>query len=195
MKSDNELMLAFKNGDEDAFNELFERHLKGVLNLLFRYIQDRLAAEDLSQEVFLRLYRYREKYEVKAKFTTFLYTITTNLALNYIRDNKKRKMAMFSALSVNDTSTELSMQIPNPKAQDPSYGLEQEEMQNAVLDAINKLPDNQKMAIHLSKYADMSHEEISEIMKMSPSAIKSLLSRARDNLRKLLQPILDQITF
>ena len=116
MKSDNELMLAFQKGDESAFTILFDKHVKGVLNLLFRYVRDRFIAEDLSQEVFLRLYRYRDKYKPTAKFTTFLYTITTNLALNYIRDNKKRKMALFSALSANDTSTELSMQIPNPKS-------------------------------------------------------------------------------
>jgi len=193
MKSDNEMMLAFQKGDEAAFTILFDKHVKGVLNLLFRYVRDRFIAEDLSQEVFLRLYRYRDKYKPKAKFTTFLYTITTNLALNYIRDNKKRKMAVFSALSANDTSTELSMQIPNPKSYEPSFNLEQEEMQRLVLESLDKLPDNQKIAIHLSKYLDMSHEEIAEVMKITSPAVKSLLSRARDNLRKILQPILDKI--
>ena len=193
MKSDNELMLAFQKGDESAFTILFDKHVKGVLNLLFRYVRDRFIAEDLSQEVFLRLYRYRDKYKPTAKFTTFLYTITTNLALNYIRDNKKRKMALFSALSANDTSTELSMQIPNPKSYEPSFNLEQEEMQRLVLESLDKLPDNQKIAIHLSKYLDMSHEEIAGVMKITSPAVKSLLSRARDNLRKILQPILDKI--
>ncbi len=193
MKSDSKLMLAFQKGDEEAFSILFDKHVKGVLNLLFRYVRDRYIAEDLSQEVFLRLYRYRDKYKPSAKFTTFLYTITTNLALNYIRDNKKRKMAVFSTLSANDTSTELSMQIPNPKSFEPSYNLEQEEMQRIVLESIDKLPDSQKIAIHLSKYLDMSHEEIADVMKITSAAVKSLLSRARDNLRKILQPILDNI--
>ena len=193
MKSDNNLMLAFQHGDEDAFTILFDRHVKGVLNLLFRYVRDRFIAEDLSQEVFLRLYRYRDKYKPTAKFTTFLYTITTNLALNYIRDNRKRKMTVFSTLSSNDSSTALSMQIPNPKSYEPSYNLEQEEMQRIVLESIDKLPDSQKIAIHLSKYLEMSHEEIAKVMKITSAAVKSLLSRARDNLRKILQPLLENI--
>ncbi|MCK5344784.1 MAG: hypothetical protein KAR20_15330, partial [Candidatus Heimdallarchaeota archaeon] len=85
------------------------------------------------------------------------------------------------------------MQIPNPKSYEPSFNLEQEEMQRLVLESLDKLPDNQKIAIHLSKYLDMSHEEIAGVMKITSPAVKSLLSRARDNLRKILQPILDKI--
>ncbi len=178
------LMLAFQRGDDSAFSSLVQRFQHTVVGVIYRYVGDRAEAEDLSQDVFLRVYNARKSYSPQAKFTTWLFRIVTNLCLNEIRDRKRH-----SILSL--APDEILSQHPDRAVEDgPAQALTDEEMRAAVKAAIEGLPDTQRMAIILDKYHDLSYEEIGSRMNLSAAAVKSLLSRARENLRKRLAPLM-----
>ena len=182
-------MLAVGNGDEDAFAQLFERHMPGVVNAFWHYTHDRAAAEDLAQEAFIRLFKARERYTPEARFTTWLYRIVNNLGLNWRRDQKHRRaLSLSSPLEgVNDTDPILQ-QPEDEEATDPHLRVASNEMAAVVAGAIDRLPDTQRMALVLSRYQMMSCQEIGDAMEMSADAVKSLLARARGSLRDVLAP-------
>jgi RNA polymerase sigma-70 factor (ECF subfamily) len=173
---DIELMLRFQKGEERCFEDLVKKHTRGVLNLVYRYLGDATRAEDVSQDIFVKVYRARMKYEPKAKFSTWLYRIAVNHCLNEIRARKSQPAL---AAPINDL-------LEEPQGEDPDARMTRVELQHAVKAAIDALPENQRMAVILARYEDMSYDEIAEAMSLSLEAVKSVLFRAKENLKQSL---------
>ena len=173
---DIELMLRFQKGDGAAFETLVRKHTRGVLNLVYRYIGDASRAEDVAQDIFVKVYRARMKYEPKAKFSTWLYRIAVNHCLNEIRSRKSQPAV---AAPVNDL-------LEEPAGEHPDSRLSRQELQRAVKAAIDALPENQRMAVILARYEEMSYDEIAETLGLSLEAVKSVLFRAKENLKQAL---------
>jgi RNA polymerase sigma-70 factor (ECF subfamily) len=177
------LMLRVRDDDGKAFSELvaaFQHRLVGVMHHLVGSLDE---AEDLAQEVFLRVYRTRKNYTPKAKFSTWLFTIANNLALNALR-NRQRKPAI--PLNVNESGPlgpRPAEQLVQNRDDAPSTSLQHAELTARIRLAMDKLNERQKMAVILNKFEDMGYAEIAEVMELSPKAVKSLLSRARARLR------------
>ncbi len=184
-------MLRVKGGDEAAFEELVEHYQNRVLSVLYNAVGQREEAEDLTQEVFLRIYRARHGYQPTAKFCTWVFTIAHNLAANAGRARRKRRTVAIEAHEsgpLGPRPQEQLVQDSNPTA---SAEFRRGEVAELVREAIGKLNDRQRMAVLLNKFEDMGYAEIAQVMGMTPPAIKSLLSRARTNLREMLEPYLD----
>jgi RNA polymerase sigma-70 factor (ECF subfamily) len=169
------LMLRFQAGDGRAFDALVLKHQKSVLNLVYRYVGDRALAEDLAQEVFLKVYRARASYRPAAKFSTWIFRITVNRCLNEVRSRPRE-----SALPVEET-------VGEPSSGRPEDDLKRAELREAVRRAVDDLPPNQRMAVILSRFHEMPYEEIAEAMNASLESVKSLLFRARANLKERLE--------
>jgi RNA polymerase sigma-70 factor, ECF subfamily len=187
--SDVALMLGLRKGDRAAFVELLRRHQEPILNLSYRFLGDRDEAEDLTQDVFLRLYRARESYRPDAKFTTWLYRIASNACLNALRARKGRRSVSLDGFGrESNGTTPAPMQLEDPKSEAPSETLLRDEMADRVRKIVNALPDTQRLAIVLNKYQDLSYEEVAEAMDLSVMAVKSLLFRARERIKERLAP-------
>ncbi|WP_397570478.1 RNA polymerase sigma factor [Schlesneria sp. T3-172] len=184
------LMLRVKEGDETAFTELV-RAYQNRLTTIFRHMtQSQEAAEDLAQEVFLRIYRARNGYQPTARFSTWLFRIANNLAMNSHRHKSQRKEVQLPASdSVTLTSVGPGDQaIADKSALMPARQVDKQELQLIVQKAMAELNESQRLTVLLHKFEGMSYVEIAETMEMSVPAIKSLLSRARDSLRTALAP-------
>ena len=175
-KKDVELMLKVQNGDDNAFEKIVERHQKWIINLAYKYIGNSTEAEDIAQEIFIKIYKARKRYKPTAKFTTWLHTIAVNVCLNSIRGRK------------NDPNIHIVEDdiLKSDKAVEPSKDMENAEISSAVKAAIDALPENQRLAVILTRYEDMSYDEAAEVMNTSVEALKSLLFRAKDNLKERL---------
>ncbi len=173
---DIDVMLRFQRGDEKAFETLVTRHQRNVLNLIYRYLGNASQADDAAQEVFIKLYRARDKYTPKAKFSTWLYRITVNHCLNEIRSRKSQPTSVAPIEEVTEEGQTAS----------PDDQIHQGELRQTVKEAIDSLPENQRMAVILARYEEMSYEEIAETMKTSLEAVKSLLHRAKESLQQKL---------
>ncbi len=179
---DAELMLRVKDGDGASFGVLLEKHRLPVVHFLYRMIQNRAVAEELAQEVFLRVYRSRATYEPTAKFTTWLFRIATHLALNSLRDGKHER----TQERLDDTSGDLpARQVPDARPtveQSMVYQARLEEVRKAVAG----LPEKQRAAVLMHKYQEMEYTQIAKVLECSESAVKSLLFRAYETLRARL---------
>ena len=179
---DAELMLRVKDGDGASFAILLEKHRLPVIHFLYRMVQNQGVAEELAQEVFLRVYRSRESYEPTAKFTTWLFRIATHLALNSLRDGKHRRMEE----RLDDDSAEM----PARQVSDQRPSVEQRMVYQARTDEIRRavatLPEKQRAAVLMHKYEEMEYSQIAKVLNCSESAIKSLLFRAYETLRARL---------
>ena len=185
------LMLQVRDGNAAAFEALVEKHQKRLVMVLEHLVSDRTQAEDLAQDVFLRVYRARERYVPTAKFSTWLYTITHNVASNSIRKSSRRKEVNL----VTSPSGSMPVRPLDTMAKDksnlmPTRLADQKEMEKVIREAIQSLGPRQRMAMLLSKYEGMSYNEIAESMELTTQAVKSLLSRARGNLKEMLAPYL-----
>lgn len=185
------LMLQVREGSAAAFEALVEKHQKRLVMVLEHLVSDRTQAEDLAQDVFLRVYRARERYVPTAKFSTWLYTITHNVASNSIRKSSRRKEINL----VTSPSGSMPVRPLDTMAKDksnlmPTRLADQKEMEMVIREAIQSLGPRQRMAMLLSKYEGMSYNEIAESMELTTQAVKSLLSRARGNLKEALAPYL-----
>jgi RNA polymerase sigma-70 factor (ECF subfamily) len=178
------LMLRFQKGDELAFQELVERNHGRVIGLIFRFVGDASDAEDLAQEVFLRIYRARKTYRPAAKFSTWMFRITANVSLNALRSRANRKDDV-SIEQVTDYG-DGPRAMPDPESVMPDDNLHREELQEKVREAVAELPEKQQVAVVLNKYEGMSYAEIADTIGCSTMAVKSLLARARDNLKDRL---------
>jgi RNA polymerase sigma-70 factor (ECF subfamily) len=176
-------MLAFQKGDEEAFNALVLRHQRSVMNLVRRFVGPVPEIEDLAQEVFVRLYKARATYRPAAKFTTFLYRNTLNLCLNFLRDRKHRRAY---SLDAGPGDEEARIELPDERAPDPERTAAANERALAVRQAVASLPENQRAAVVLSRWQGLSYADVARAMDLSVMAVKSLLSRARENLRSAL---------
>jgi RNA polymerase sigma-70 factor (ECF subfamily) len=186
-RSDVQLMLDVKAGDEASFELLLQRYRTPLVNFLHRMVRDAALAEDLAQEVFLRVYRARRRYEPGAKFTTWLFRIATNLALNAIRDGRYRK----AELSLDDPAEPDQppvLELPDGRPTVEQQLLEQHR-QAMIRRAILRLPEKQRAAVLLHKYQEMDYDQIAKILGCSESALKSLLFRAYEALRVELAPL------
>ena len=190
-RTDVQLMLDVKAGDEQSFALLLHRYRTPLVNFLYRMVRNREQAEDLAQEVFIRVYRARAEYVPSAKFTTWLFRIATNLALNSIRDTRHQRMEVSLDAPVIVDSEEgderpLDVAEKNPNIEEH---LVQEAQREMIRHAIDKLPEKQRAAVLLHKYQELDYGEISKILSCSESALKSLLFRAYETLRVELAPL------
>ncbi len=182
-----DLMVAVANGDRFAFEILVSRHQTRILNTIYRFIGDRTDAEDLAQEVFLRIWQAAQRYKPTAKFTTWAYRITANLCINELKSARRKRFFQFNLPDrnmqpqVDEHVTENGQKVPSPE----SLLLAAEEKRQ-IWAAIQSLPANQRMAVVLKRYEGLSYAEIAEVLSCSVSAVDSLLVRAKRSLRKKL---------
>jgi RNA polymerase sigma-70 factor (ECF subfamily) len=184
--SDAAIMLRVAAGDEACFNYLVQKYHRAMIHFLFRMVRNQAVAEELAQEVFLRVYRSRESYRAEAKFTTWLYRIATNLAVNHARDTRHERGAQTIYLDAPNEETGTT-----PDVADDEPSVEQSMMRNERMAAIRThvmaLPERQRMAVLMHKYDGMDYRQIGEVLKLSESATKSLLFRAYQTLRDKLK--------
>lgn len=185
-------MLQVRDDDAQAFEELMLRYQNRVLSLLAHLVGGRDLAEDLTQEVFLRVYRARKRYIPGAKFSTWLFTIAGNVASNALRTKSRRKEVRILPRVDDSAPQSLETMAVAASGQMPTRQLDKAELCAAVQHAVGSLSDRQRMAVLLAKFEHMSYTDIGTVMDMTPQAVKSLLSRARTNLRETLQPYLDR---
>ena len=193
-RSDVQLMLDVKAGDEQSFALLLHRYRTPLVNFLYRMVRNREQAEDLAQEVFIRVYRARADYVPSAKFTTWLFRIATNLALNSVRDTRHQRMeisldAPLTADAEDGDERPLDVADKHP---DIEQHLVEEARKKMIRHAIEKLPEKQRAAVLLHKYEELDYAEIAKILNCSESALKSLLFRAYEALRVELAPLVAQ---
>src|SRR5580704_8201254 len=189
-RTDVQLMLDVKAGDDQSFELLLRKYRTPLVNFLYRMVRDTAVAEDLAQEVFLRVYRARQEYAPSAKFTTWMFRIATNLALNSIRDNRHRKMETSIDAPVDDEES-APRELPAREMRIDEHMVERDRSE-FIRRAITSLPEKQRVAVLLHKYEEMDYGEIAGILDCSESALKSLLFRAYETLRVQLAPLVTQ---
>lgn len=186
MESDLDLMQRIRSGDAASFETLLRRYRVPLVSYFCRMVRDPAWAEDLAQEVFLRVYKARERYQPEARFTTWLYRIATNLALNAIRDRRDEVYKSASADPEGGPALEQFIDA-RPTAEQQ---LIQVDRQRLIRQAVASLPENQRVAVILHKYQEVDYRQIAKILRVSESAVKSLLFRAYEALRERLEPLL-----
>ncbi len=186
---DADLMLRFQGGDETAYAELVRRFQGRIVSLAYRYLGSSADAEDLAQEVFLRIYRARETYEPRARFSTWVHRITVNVSLNLIRGRKVRRH-LNAAMPRSDGGDGGAVDFEDAGVVAPGDKVEKDELAQVLREILDGLPERQRIAILLNKYQGLSYEETAEAMEMSLSATKSLLTRARVKIKEQLEPYL-----
>ncbi len=185
--SDAEVMLRVAAGDDSAFDYLVEKFRRPLVNFMYRMTHNQGAAEELAQEVFLRVYRSRTTYAADAKFTTWLFRIATNLAVNHARDTKAERSS--TSLDEPDPETGLTIDLADPQTTVEQKLMRQERLA-AIRREVESLPERQRLAVIMHKYQNMDYKQIAEVLKLSESATKSLLFRAYETLRVKLQKFL-----
>lgn len=185
------LMLRVRGDEPGAFAELVDRFQHRLLGILAHLVGRADEAEDLAQEVFLRVYRARAEYHPQAKFSTWLFTIANNVALNALR-RRQRKPAVQLPPTESGGHARPEEKLVAHRSPTPEARLHHEELAQKIQDALAQLNDRQRLAVVLNKFEDLSYEEIAEIMGITSKAVKSLLSRARSQLRELLRPYVSQ---
>jgi RNA polymerase sigma-70 factor (ECF subfamily) len=184
--SDAQIMLRVKAGDDSAFEYLVQKYRRPMLSFMYRMAHNSAVAEDLAQEVFLRVYRSRGNYEANAKFTTWLYRIASNLAVNHARDTRHQRPENTVSLDEPDQETGLTMDLPDASLTAEEMIVKRERLA-AIRERVQSLPERQRVAVIMHKYQQMDYRQIAEILKLSESAIKSLLFRAYETLRGQLK--------
>lgn len=183
--SEAEIIQKLQQGNEQAFRQMVEKYQKLVVNTCFGMVHNTQDAEDIAQEVFIEVFRSVHKFRADAKISTWLYRIAVNRSLNFIRDNKKNKWFQSFEDSVKSKNA-LHENLANAASDQPEMVMENNQRATLLHEAIDRLPENQKVAFSLSKYEDLSYLEISEVMDLSVSSVESLLHRAKKNLQKKL---------
>lgn len=183
MESDIELMLRTKSGDDGAFSELMRRHYKGVVNYIYRFTNRRDNSEDLAQEVFLRIYRSAGQYRPEAKFSTWLYKIATNVSLTYVKRKGNNSLSLDEIDDSGDATGDPDLDI----ADDIIY---RKELMNVIFEAMESLPEREKVAIMLCKYEGLSYEEVAQVLECTVGAVKAYVHRGRMKLIDRLKPYL-----
>jgi len=183
------LMLRVKKGDTAAFTELVEKYKQPVMNVVYRTLRDANEAEDLAQNVFVQVYKSAHRYEISAKFSTWLFTIARNLCLNEIRRRSRHPAESLDVTRPEEEDQPLR-QFEDKKNFTPPESLLQSELAQKIEAALAELPENQRTAILLCRQDELSYEEISEVLGCSLSATKSLIHRGRETLKEKLKPYL-----
>ncbi|MEO8615318.1 MAG: sigma-70 family RNA polymerase sigma factor [Luteolibacter sp.] len=180
------LMLRVGEGDHAAFRQLVERHQNAVIGTVAKMLGNPSEAEDIAQQVFLRIWRHAKRYRPDAKFTTYLFTITRNLVFNETRRKSRKK-----EVSSDEREENSNLAVEASPDRQPDAEVLQAELQQKVDEAIAALPEAQRMAVVLRRYEQLSYEEIAKVLDLSVSAVKSLLFRARTSLREALSGYLN----
>lgn len=184
--TDADVMLRVKAGDQSAFEYLVQKYRRPIVSFMYRMARNAAAAEDLAQEVFLRVYRSRETYEASAKFTTWLYRIATNLAVNHARDTRHERPEVQVSLDEPDEETGTTLEVPDASL-NAEQAIVRRERMLAIRRKVEALPEQQRLAVIMHKYQQMDYKQIAEVLKKSESATKSLLFRAYETLRDQLK--------
>lgn len=182
LERDAALMLRVRDGDTESFTLLLERHRSPVIHFLYRMVQNQSVAEELAQEVFLRVYRSRANYEPTAKFTTWLFRIASHLALNWIRDRRHER----SQDSLDEETPDGMARQVTDRGISAEQSMVRESKFEEIRRAIHSLPEKQKAAVLMHKYEEMEYSQIAAVLECSESAVKSLLFRAYETLRSRL---------
>jgi RNA polymerase sigma-70 factor (ECF subfamily) len=185
-QTDADIMLRVKAGDQPAFEYLVQKYRRPMVSFMYRMARNSAAAEDLAQEVFLRVYRSRETYEASAKFTTWLYRIATNLAVNHARDSRHERPEVQVSLDEPDDDTGTTLELPDSSLNAEQQMVRRERML-AIRRKVEALPEQQRLAVIMHKYQQMDYRQIADVLKKSESATKSLLFRAYETLREQLK--------
>lgn len=180
------LMLQVQEGDLEAFEALVEKYKQPVVNIISRIIGDRIEAEDLAQKVFLQVHKASDRYEARAKFSTWLFTIARNLSLNELR---RRSRHPADSLDANVTESSFR-QVEDPRSASASEEALRSELVEKIDEVLNDLPVNQRTAIVLVKEKGLSYEDIAAILGCSVSAVKSLIHRGRERIKRRIKPYL-----
>ena len=184
--SDAEIMLRVRQGDDAGFNYLIQKYQRQIVHFMFRMVHNQAVAEELAQEVFLRVYRSRETYRAEARFSTWLYRIATNLGVNHARDTKHERAAQNIYLDAPDPETGSTPDVADATP-DVEHNLLRNERLSAIRAHVLELPERQRTAVLMHKYQGMDYKQIGEVLKLSESATKSLLFRAYQTLRESLK--------
>jgi len=184
--TDADVMLRVKEGDDAAFDYLVEKFRRPIVSFMYRMARNQAVAEELAQEVFLRVYRSRHTYAADAKFTTWLYRIATNLGVNHARDSKAERADQTVSIDEQDEETGLAIDVADPHMTAEQAILRRERLA-AIRRHVESLPERQRMAVLMHKYQGMDYRQIAEVLKLSESATKSLLFRAYETLRDRLK--------
>lgn len=183
---DRELMKRFQAGDEFCFEVLVDRHKQRVMNLVWRFMQGSDEAEDVAQEIFIRVYKAKDNYKPTAQFTTWLHTICRNTCYNAMAKKSRRPMLLKND---DDEHADTMQQLSDTGNPTPANAMMYTELAEAVKNGVDSLPENQREAFILARYEQCSYEEIAKRMECSTKAIKSLLNRAKTNLREKLKKV------
>ncbi len=183
---DSAIMLELRAGNMAGFDFLIHKYRRPIINFMYRMVHNQAIAEELAQEVFLRVYRSRETYRAEARFSTWLYRIATNLGVNYARDTRHERAASTIYLDEADSETGTTPDVADagPSAE---VSMLQRERLNAIRQHVLALPERQRMAVLMHKYEGMDYKQIGDVLKLSESATKSLLFRAYQTLREKLK--------
>ena len=175
-KSEFNLICAIGNGDQEAFKCLVERYQKPLMNFIYRYVGDRHMAEDLTQEVFLRIYQAAPRFEHRARVSTWIFKIAVNLCVNELKKHERRSMLIQDLHQNADSHGDSKLDVT----------VQNRQIQQAIMEALRKLPESQRVAILLKIFEGMSYKEIASVMETSVSSVESLVFRARTSVRQLL---------
>ncbi len=184
--TDAEVMLELRAGNMAAFDVLLAKYRKPIIHFMFRMVHNQAVAEELAQEVFLRVYRSRETYRAEARFSTWLYRIATNLGVNHARDTRHQRAASTVYLDEPDPETGTTPDVADETPSAEADMLRRERM-NAIRQHVMALPERQRTAVLMHKYEGLDYRQIGEVLKLSESATKSLLFRAYQTLRERLK--------
>jgi RNA polymerase sigma-70 factor, ECF subfamily len=180
------LMIRVRDNEPGAFEELVENYQHRLIGVLHHLVGNLSEAEELAQEAFLRVYRARAKYRARSKFSTWLFTIANNLALNALRSRQRKPAVSLNLRDSGPLGPRPAESLARDRANQPVQNIQQRELAAIIQQAVEGLNERQRMAVVLNKFEDMNYAEIAEVMKLSTKAVKSLLNRARTNLRNAL---------
>ena len=198
---DDELMLRFQKGDEEAFNLLVRRHHKPLINFIARFTGDRDNAEDLAQETFIRIYKAADRYKQgRAKFKTWMYIIAKNLCKNELRNRSRRDRYRVNNTTINQHSTDgaseeidIVASAPANSSYQPEVALQRKELNKTIQTAIGELPEQYRYPLILRDIQGLSYDEISDILQLRSGTTKSRINRARIMLKDKLKPYMEMI--
>ncbi|HVP06207.1 MAG TPA: sigma-70 family RNA polymerase sigma factor [Candidatus Acidoferrum sp.] len=182
---DDQLIRELREGREDAFRQVVAQHQQRVINICYRFVLDRAEAEDLAQETFIEIHRSIESFRGQSSLTTWIYRIAVTKSLDFIRKQGRAKRG--GGLSAILRLDHMKVDLPAPASVGPDRMLAEQERKGVLGQALNTLPEKQRIAFVLSKYDGISYQEIAEVLKTSLSSVESLIHRARNNLQKQLR--------
>ena len=188
---DVQLMLRFQKGDMEAFQQLFSKYSPSVVNFAFRFVGSRDRAEELAQEVFLQVYRWQDRYEPKAKFSTWLFKIANNHCLNEVRKGEYKVIRESLDSQPDNEGGERDWDLPDTNPRKGDEILAAKQVADRIQSILYRLPASQRSALMLSRWEGLSYQEVAEVLDTTEKAVKSLVFRATQSLREGLREILE----